>query len=107
MSDLSPAINGKSMHSTWDNLLEHGRVYVSSPSQNESIHLNKNLIDILGFKRNIIEDKSVCTISGMECVIFADYPPGFSSDNYIFPYRFFVETSRVSNINVPLLHDFE
>jgi hypothetical protein len=34
----------------------------------------------------------------MERVIFAHYPPGFSSDNSIFPYASFVETSKVRDI---------
>ena len=64
------------------------------------IHLTDNLINILGFKGNIIEGKSGGRISGMERVIYADYPPSVSSNKCIFLYASFVETSKVSITNV-------
>jgi hypothetical protein len=39
----------------------------------------------------------------MNGILFADYPPPFSSNSCIFLYASFVERSRVGNINVPLL----
>ena len=86
--------------------MEYCGVYISSPIKNEMVHLNDNLRDFLGFKWNVIEVKSAGTISGMERVIFSNYPLGFFSDNCIFLNSFF-ETSRVGNTSFPLLRVLE
>ena len=82
---------------------EHDSVYISSSIENEMIHLNDKLWDVLAFKWNIINGKSGGAFSRMECYIFADYPPGFSSNNCLFLCTSFVETSRVGKTSVPLL----
>jgi hypothetical protein len=64
--------------------------------------LNDNLRDVLGFKHNIINGKSAGSTSGMDRVIFAEYP-AFSLDSCITLYASFVERSRVGNSNVSRL----
>ena len=71
------------------------------------IHHIDNMRDGLGFKRIIIEREIAGSISGVELIIFADYPFGFSSDNCIFLYASFVKISRVVNTNIPLLRVLE
>ena len=83
MPDLPLAINRKISSRKNDAFhfkfsVEHGRVYICSSINNELVHLYDNLRDVLGFKRNIIEGKSSGNISGMERVIFTDFPPGLS-----------------------------
>ena len=43
----------------------------------------------------------------MDRVIFANYPSGFSSDNFIFNYASFFEASGIDNSNIPLLRVIE
>jgi hypothetical protein len=112
MTDLCRAINRKisyrrngTFHFNYS--MEHDRIYITSPVDTELIHLNDNLRDVLGFKQNMINGKNAGTVSGMDQVIFADYPPGLASDSCIFLYASFVETSRVGNSNVPLLRVLE
>jgi hypothetical protein len=82
---------------------EEVKIYISSRIANKKIILNDNVKDVLGFYHNIINRKSDVSTS----VIFADYPPAFSSDTCIFLYASFVETSRVGNSNIPLLRVLE
>ena len=82
---------------------KQGKIYINSPIDNEKVILNDNLRDVLGFKRNVINCRSAGSISGMDRVIFANYPPDFSSNNCIFIYASFVETSRVGKSIVTLL----
>ena len=77
MNDFCRAINRKISARkngafTFNHSMEQRRIYISSPTENEVIHLNDNLIDVLGFKRDIIEGKSAGNISGMEHVIVAN-----------------------------------
>jgi hypothetical protein len=82
---------------------EKAKIYISSPIANENVILNENLREVLGFKYNLINGKSAGSASGMNLVIFAEHPPAFSSDSWIFLYASFVEISRVGNTNVSLL----
>ena len=60
--------------------MKQGEIYVISPIDNEKVFFNDSLWDILGYKQNIINGRSAGTISRMDNVIFAVYPPGFLSD---------------------------
>ena len=60
--------------------MKQGKIYIIFPIDSESVILNDNLRQVLGFKQSIINGRSAAKTSGMDCVIFADYPPGFSTD---------------------------
>ena len=59
--------------------MEYDRIYITAPVDTEMIHLNDNLRDVLGFKQNMINGRNAAIVSGIDNVIFADYPPGFAS----------------------------
>ena len=106
MNDLCPAVNRrisarKNSAFQLNHSMELGRIYISSPIDDETVILIDNLCDVLGFKQNLINGRSAGSTNGMDHVIFVDYPPGLSSDGCVFLYASFVETSRVSNSNVP------
>ena len=87
--------------------MEFGKIYISSPIDNEIIYLSDIPRDVLGFKNNIINGENVGAVSGFNRVISADYPHGLSLDSCIFAHASFVETSRFGNSNVPLLRVLE
>ena len=66
------------------------------------VYLNDNLRDVLGFKRKIIEGKSVGTISKVEHFILLTIHP-VSHGAMVFFYASFVGKSRVANTNVSFL----
>ena len=86
--------------------MEYGKISISSPINSEKIILNDSMRDVLGFKQSIINGRSTGSTSGMDCAGQLP-PPGFSSDNCIFLYASLVETSRIGNTNVSLLHILE
>ena len=55
--------------------------------------------DVFGFEQKIIKDKNAGTFSEMDCAIFADYPPGFSSESCTILYASFTEILRMRNSN--------
>ena len=63
------------------------------------IYLNNYLRDVFGFEQKIIKDKNAGTFSEMDCAIFADYPPGFSSESCTILCASFTEILRMRNSN--------
>ena len=45
--------------------MEQGKIYISSPLDNEKVFFNDNLKHILGFKHNIINGRNAGSVSGM------------------------------------------
>ena len=78
---ISPRKNGAFQ---FNYSMEQGKIYINSPIDSEKIILNDDLRDVLGFKHNIINGISSGSITGMDRVIFANHPSGFSSDSCIF-----------------------
>jgi len=58
--------------------VKQGKIYIILPIDNEKVIINDSSKDVLCFKQNIIIGRSAGSNSGMDRVIFTDYPPGFS-----------------------------